>query len=85
MKKTTVQWFCDKCGKEMAASPYKGHCVGVQKNYSGSILKQYRVMIEYEEYMGVRFEQSMLCDKCKIEAIEEVLKKLKTKKKEQGK
>ena len=52
--------------------------------YSGSILKQYRVMIEYEEYMGVQFEQSMLCDKCKIEALEEVLKKLKAKK-EQGK
>ena len=68
----------------MAERPTRGHVSGVQKMYSGSILKQYRVMIEYEEYMGVQFEQSMLCDKCKIEALEEVLKKLKAKK-EQGK
>lgn len=84
MKKTTVQWFCDKCGKEMAKRPDRGHCAGTQKDYAGSILKQFRVLIEYQEYMGVEFEQSMLCDNCKVEALEEVLKKLKAKK-EQGK
>lgn len=80
MKKTTVQWFCDKCGAEMAERPTRGHCAGIQQDYSGSILQQFRVMIEYEKYMGVQFEQLMLCDKCKVEALEEVLKKLKAKK-----
>lgn len=80
MKKTTVQWFCDKCGAEMAELPTRGHCAGIKQDYSGSILQQFRVMIEYEKYMGVQFEQSMLCNKCKVEALEEVLKKLKAKK-----
>lgn len=79
MKKITVQWFCDKCGAEMTEKPYREHCVGKTKDFSGSILKQFRVTIEYEEYMGIRFEQSMLCDKCKAEAIEDLLKELKKK------
>jgi hypothetical protein len=80
VKKTTVQWFCDKCGAEMAERPPRGYCAGRQQDYSGSVLKQFRVLIEYQEYRGVECEQSMLCDKCKVEALEEVLKKLKAKK-----
>ena len=85
MKKTTVQWFCDKCGKEMAERPSRGHGIALQTDYSGSVLKEVRVLVEYAEYMGVQYEQSMLCDKCKLETIEEILKKLKAKKKEQSK
>lgn len=81
MKKTTVQWFCDKCGAEMAEKPCQMCYVGTRKDYSGTILKQYCVTIEYEEYMGVQYGQSMLCNKCKVEALEEVLKELKAEKK----
>lgn len=90
MKKTTVQWFCDKCGKQITGQPFKEYGAGAQKDFSNSSLRQYRVTIEYKDYSEkehrwIHFKESMLCDKCKVEALEEVLKKLKAKKKEQSK
>lgn len=84
MKKTTVQYFCDKCGCELNAHPDRCYEAGVSKDYSGAIRHRYRVSVEYAEYMGVQFQQSMLCDKCKIEALEEVLKKLKKRSERNG-
>ena len=81
MKKTIVEYFCDKCDCKLKAQPNRGHEAGKVRDYSGEIKGQFRVIIEYEEYMGVQFQQSMLCDKCKIEALEEVLKTLKSRRK----
>ena len=79
MKKTTVEWFCDKCGKQLNNNPGKFHNVIHSVHYDGTILKQSRVAIEYMEYMGVEYQQSTLCNACTIEVITEVLKDLKKK------
>lgn len=75
MKKTTVQFFCDKCGGELYTYPDRYFYAGVRRDVCGLMKHRCRVTIEYEEYMGVQFQESMLCGKCQMEALEEVLKK----------
>jgi ribosomal protein L44E len=79
MKKITVQYFCDKCGCQLfTGSDHHYHDgVSIDHYYYGSMLHRFYVTIECEKYMGLQYEQAMLCGKCKIEALEEVLKELK--------
>lgn len=76
MKKTTVQYFCDRCGEEISYTIQTEEAL-VGWNSYGQVAIQYKCgVIDYKE--------SMLCDKCKIEALEEVLKKLKERSKRNG-
>jgi hypothetical protein len=73
MKKTTVQWFCDKCNSEMKASPDRSI-------YIDNMGESARVSVEYYRTAVCEYENSMLCDECKKELLEEALKRLKRKK-----
>ena len=82
MKKTTVEWFCDRCGKRLPDRPLRVYYVAL----NGDVNKRNRVFIEYKSpdvpfdphtMDGIEFERSMLCAKCKKEILEEVIKVLK--------
>lgn len=76
MKKTTVQYFCDRCGEEISdISQTKMVLIGWDSY--GLQNSHVNVSIQYANTGGVDYKTSMLCNKCKIEALEEVLKKLK--------
>lgn len=77
MEKTTVQYFCDRCGKELPHRPEQDHVV-----LSGSGPYRFRsadvkVCIQYASDRGILYKDSMLCNDCKIKALESLLWELK--------
>lgn len=81
MKKTTVEWFCDKCGIKVPDRPKRIYYVNTDgsKNLVNRVTIEFRSpdipMYSYE--VDPHFEHSMLCSKCKKEILEAVLKELK--------
>ena len=84
MKITTVQCFCDRCGVELECEPLQDYGVLHKLNGLGQRDSHVKVTIQYQQCDTVYFDCSMLCNKCKIEALEEVLKKLKERSERNG-
>lgn len=76
MKRTTVQYFCDRCQEEISNTSQTEEALTGYDAY-GQRCSHAQVSIQYANCGVVDYETSMLCDKCKIEALEGVLKKLK--------
>lgn len=80
-KVTTVQWFCDRCGKELPNRPGRIYVTSDSSNSGNSG----RVIIDYisaktrsaqpEKFEG-EVADSMLCAKCKTELIGDLVKRL---------
>lgn len=83
MKKTTVQYFCDRCNIELEHSPSQEHEVLRGFDSYGMQNSNVNLTIQYARNGVVNYDSSMLCHQCKIDALEELLKKLK-KEKEQS-
>lgn len=83
MKKTTVQYFCDRCGEEISDIG-QTEIVLTGYNSYGLQSSHVNVSIQYANDGIVDYKTSMLCNKCKIEALEEVLKKLKERSERNG-
>lgn len=77
MEKTTVQYFCDRCEKELPCRPVQTHITLRGFGMYGLRSADVKVCIQYEADSGVLYKDSMLCDDCKIKALEEVLRELK--------
>lgn len=83
MKKTTVQYFCDRCGEEISDISQTETVLTGWDSY-GLQNSHVNVSIQYTHTGVVDYKTSMLCNKCKIEALEEVLKKLKKRSERNG-
>lgn len=77
MEKTTVQYFCDRCEKELPSRPEQDHVVLSGIGLYGFRSAGVKVCIQYASDYGVLYKDSMLCNDCKIKALEEVLRELK--------
>lgn len=77
MEKTTVQYFCDRCEKELPCIPTQTHVALRGFDMYGICAADVKVCIQYTVDGGVLYKDSMLCNDCKIKALEEVLRKLK--------
>ena len=82
MKKTTVEWFCDKCGSKIPDRPKRIYYIKTNgnKNPVNRVTIEFRSpdipMCTSED--GRSFESSMLCSSCKKDIVEVVLKELKS-------
>ena len=85
MKKTTVQWFCDKCGEEITDIPVMLYAAVERVTFEGCWISCVDVALTFKQHGDSDFRENIRCDRCKIEALEEVLNKLKAQKKEQSK
>ena len=79
MKVTTVKFFCDMCGAEMANNPDKAIVNVVEKKfgYGGGSMHPsiaHRVTIEFFQDGKVEYQQSQLCIECKKEILKGALK-----------
>lgn len=83
MKKTTVQYFCDRCRIELEYPPRQEYEVLRCFDSYGWQDSNVNLTIQYARNCVVNYDSSMLCNQCKIDALEELLKKLK-KEKEQS-
>lgn len=84
MKKTTVQYFCDRCGEEISDISQTEDGMMSLDAY-GQSHPHARVSIQYTyNHSIVAYQESMLCDKCKIKVLEDVLKKLKERSRRNG-
>lgn len=78
MKKTITTYFCDLCGQEIPSEPayYNApspeHALGQpHQSYCA------RVRIEYQDMSnGIYYDDSMLCNKCKVDILKAVLSNL---------
>lgn len=79
MKKTIIEWYCDKCGCKVDEVPRRAHRACNFIEYDGTASWYCAVTVDF-----VRNEVDIpvVCNKCQIEALEDVLHNLK---KEQGK
>lgn len=81
MKKTTVQWFCDKCNEEIMDTPVMHYVADERFTFGCDCwVSCVDVALTFRRYGESDFKENILCNHCKIEALEEVLKELKTKK-----
>ena len=81
MKKETVQYFCDKCNEEIMGTPVMHYVADERFSFGGDCwVSCVDVALTFREYGDSDSKENILCNHCKIEALEEVLKKLKTKK-----
>lgn len=74
MKETTVRYFCDKCKEEIKGNPV----IPLQKNMEP--FEQFSLLKYVDLVVGLNktdLRENILCDRCKIEALEELLKDLK--------
>ena len=83
MKKTTVQYFCDRCGEEISDTSQTEEALVGWDAY-GQCCSHVLVSIQYTNCGVVDYKESMLCNKCKIKALEEALKKLKERSERNG-
>lgn len=80
MKKTTVQFFCDKCKEEIKDMPVMTYKTDERFTFGGDCLVScVDVSFMFKQYGDINPKENILCDRCKTEALEEVLKKLKAK------
>lgn len=85
MKKTTVQYFCDKCKEEIKDEPNMNHVVDERFLFGGDCwVSCVDVSFMFRQYGDSIPNENILCDRCKIEALEEVLKKLKERSERNG-
>lgn len=86
MKITTVQYFCDRCHEEISDISQTEEALTMYSAFGpfGQRISHARVTIQYADRVTVEYKTSMLCDKCKIEALEEVLKNLKERSERNG-
>lgn len=81
MKKTTVQLFCDKCGAEIMDTPAMHYVADERRTFGNDCwVSCVDVVLTFRRYGESDFKENILCNNCKIEALEEVLKELKAKK-----
>ena len=85
MKKTTVQYFCDKCKEEIKDEPNMNYVVDERFTFGDDCwVSCVDVSFMFRQYGDSNPKENILCDRCKIEALEEVLKKLKERSKRNG-
>lgn len=78
MKKTTVQWFCDKCNEEINGTPVMHYIADERRTFGNDCwVSCVDVNLIFRQYGDSNFKENILCDRCKIEALEEVLKEIK--------
>lgn len=78
MKKTTVRYFCDKCGKEIKDTPVMHLVADERLSFRGDCwVSCVDVDLTFRQYGDSNSKENILCNHCKIKALEEVLKKLK--------
>ena len=81
-KVTTVQWFCDKCGKELMGRPGRVYVTRDTGNdeCSGRVIIDY-ISAKAKSARPEKFEgevaDSMLCAKCKKSILDDLLRRLK--------
>ena len=86
MKKETVQYFCDKCNEEITGTPVMHYVADERLTFRGDCwVSCVDVALTFRKYGDSDFRENILCNRCKIDALEEVLNRLKAKKKEQSK
>lgn len=83
MKKTTVQYFCDRCGEEISDTSQTEIVLTGYDAY-GLQSSHVNISILYANTGIVDYKAFMLCYKCKIKALEEALKKLKERSERNG-
>lgn len=78
MKETTVRYFCDKCKEEIKGIPVMTHAADERFTFGGDCLVScVDVSFMFRQYGDSNPKENILCDRCKIEALEELLKDLK--------
>lgn len=78
MKETTVRYFCDKCKEEIKGKPVMAHTTDERLTFGGDCwVSCVDVSFMFRMYGDKNSKENILCDRCKIEALEELLEKLK--------
>lgn len=80
MIKTTFQYFCDKCGKETHDDPDMQYTVDERFSFGGDCFAScINITFGFKQYGDINPKDNILCNDCKIKALEELLEKLKEK------
>lgn len=74
MKKTIVEWYCDKCGCKVDDLPRRAHEACKLTEYGGSVSWYCAVTVDF---IRNEVDFPVVCTKCQIEALEDVLCNLK--------